>query len=120
MPKALASKASKDTTSQISVGDFKIDVVRKSIKNLHLSVYPPSGRVRIAVPRQMDDESIRLHIVSKLGWIKKHIARFEQVDRLSHREYITGESHYLEGKRYFECYPRLQHQPNQTERRRLH
>ena len=100
MPKALASKASKDITSQITVSDYKIDVVRKSIKNLHLSVYPPTGRIRIAVPKQMDDESIRLHIVSKLGWIKKHIARFEQVERLSHREYITGESHYLEGKRY--------------------
>jgi hypothetical protein len=100
MPKAVATKASKDITSQITVSDYKIDVVRKSIKNLHLSVYPPTGRIRIAVPKQMDDESIRLHIVSKLGWIKKHIARFEQVERLSHREYITGESHYLEGKRY--------------------
>lgn len=94
------SKANKESVSQITVADYKIDVVRKSIKNLHLSVYPPTGRIRIAVPQQLDDESIRLHIVSKLGWIKKHIARFQQVERLSHREYITGESHYLEGKRY--------------------
>ncbi len=99
-PGSSKTKASKESISQITVADYKIDVVRKSIKNLHLSVYPPTGRIRIAVPKQMDDESIRLHVVSKLGWIKKHIARFEQVQRLSHREYITGESHYLEGKRY--------------------
>ena len=85
---------------QIMVGDYTIDVVRKDIKNLHLAVYPPHGRMRIAVPKQLDDETIRLHLVTKLAWIKKHIARFEQVERLSQREYITGESHYLEGRRY--------------------
>lgn len=85
---------------QIMVGDYTIDVVRKDIKNLHLAVYPPHGRIRIAVPKQLDDETIRLHLVTKLAWIKKHIARFEQVERLSQREYITGESHYLEGRRY--------------------
>ncbi len=85
---------------QIMVGDYTIDVVRKDIKNLHLAVYPPHGRIRIAVPKQLDDETIRLHLVTKLAWIKKHIARFEQVERLSQREDITGESHYLEGRRY--------------------
>ncbi|MDY0152524.1 MAG: SprT family zinc-dependent metalloprotease [Candidatus Cloacimonas sp.] len=85
---------------QIKVGDYTIDVVRKDIKNLHLAVYPPHGRIRIAVPQELDDETIRLHLVSKLAWIKKHIAGFEQVERLSQREYITGESHYLEGRRY--------------------
>jgi predicted metal-dependent hydrolase len=85
---------------QIKVGDYTIDVVRKDIKNLHLAVYPPHGRIRIAAPLQVDDETIRLHIVSKLSWIKKHITKFQQVERLSMREYITGESHYLEGRRY--------------------
>jgi len=85
---------------QITVGQYTIDVVKKDIKNLHLAVYPPNGRIRIAVPKQLDDETIRLHIVSKLSWIKKQITKFEQADRLSNRDYVTGESHYLEGKRY--------------------
>lgn len=85
---------------QITVGQYTIDVVKKDIKNLHLAVYPPNGRIRIAVPKQLDDETIRLHIVSKLSWIKKQITKFEQAERLSQRDYITGESHYLEGKRY--------------------
>ncbi|MDD2230046.1 MAG: SprT family zinc-dependent metalloprotease [Candidatus Cloacimonetes bacterium] len=85
---------------QITVGDYTIDLVRKDIKNLHLSVSPPTGRIRLAVPRQLDDETIRRHIVSKLGWIKKHIAEFEQTERLSPLEYLSGESHYLAGKRY--------------------
>lgn len=85
---------------QITVGQYTIDVVKKDIKNLHLAVYPPNGRIRIAAPKQLDDETIRLHIVSKLSWIKKNIAKFEQADRLSSRDYVSGESHYLEGKRY--------------------
>jgi len=85
---------------QINVADYTIDVEKKDIKNLHLAVYPPHGRIRIAVPKELDDESIRLHIVSKLSWIKKQIAKFETAERLSNKDYITGESHYLEGKRY--------------------
>jgi predicted metal-dependent hydrolase len=52
------------------------------------------------VPKQLDDETIRLHVVSKLSWIKKQISKFEHAERLSNRDYVTGESHYLEGKRY--------------------
>ncbi|MCK9583843.1 MAG: M48 family metallopeptidase [Candidatus Cloacimonetes bacterium] len=85
---------------QITVGDYTIDVVRKDIKNLHLAIYPPTGRIRLAVPRKLDDETIRRHIVSKLSWIKKHIAQFEQAEGLPPLEYISGESHYLEGRRY--------------------
>jgi len=85
---------------QIEVAGYSIDVVHKKIKNLHMAVYPPTGRLRVAAPLHIDDEAIRLHIISKLGWIKKHIKHFQQQDRLSVREYITGESHYLRGKRY--------------------
>ncbi len=56
---------------QIIVNDIKIDVVRKDIKNLHLAVYPPSGRVRIAAPLKVDDEAVRLFAISKLSWIKR-------------------------------------------------
>lgn len=100
MPKAASPGAAKEISSQISVGDYRIEVLRKNIKNLHLSVHPPTGRIRISVPRQMDDESIRRYVVSKLAWIIKHLTGFEQVERHPHKDYISGESHYLEGKRY--------------------
>ena len=85
---------------QITVGDIVIDVVRKNIKNLHLSVHPPTGRVRIAVPLRVNDEAVRLFAVSKLSWIRKHQARFEGQARQTPREYVSGESHYLRGERY--------------------
>ncbi|MBK8810453.1 MAG: M48 family metallopeptidase [Acidobacteria bacterium] len=85
---------------QITVGNIQIDIVRKDIKNLHLAVYPPTGRVRIASPLTVDDEAVRLFAVSKLRWIKKHQKSFESQERQSAREYITGESHYFEGNRY--------------------
>jgi predicted metal-dependent hydrolase len=85
---------------QITVANIKIDVVKKKIKNLHLAVYPPTGRVRIAAPVQTNDEAIRLFAVSKLGWIKRHQRTFESQDRETPREFVSGESHYFNGKRY--------------------
>jgi predicted metal-dependent hydrolase len=85
---------------QITVANIKIDVVKKKIKNLHLAVYPPTGRVRIAAPVQTNDEAIRLFAVSKLGWIKRHQRTFENQDRETAREFVSGESHYYNGKRY--------------------
>ncbi|MDR0792197.1 MAG: M48 family metallopeptidase [Chitinophagaceae bacterium] len=85
----------------ITVSNIKIDVVKKNIKNLHLAVYPPTGRVRIAAPEQTNDEAIRLFAVSKLGWIKRHQRTFETQDRETTREFVSGESHYFNGKRYF-------------------
>jgi len=57
---------------QITVSDIKIDVISKDIKNIHLGVYPPTGRVRIAAPLKMNEDAIRLFAISKLGWIKRH------------------------------------------------
>ena len=85
---------------QIIVNDIKIDVVRKDIKNLHLAVYPPSGRVRIAAPLKVDDEAVRLFAISKLSWIKKNQAKYINQDRQSERKFISGESHYFKGQRY--------------------
>lgn len=84
----------------ITVSNIKIDVVKKDIKNLHLAVYPPTGRVRIAAPLRTNDEAIRLFAVSKLGWIKRHQRTFVSQDREVAREYVSGESHYYFGKRY--------------------
>ena len=85
---------------QIVISNIKIDVVKKDIKNLHLAVYPPTGRVRIAAPLKTKNETIRLFAVSKLGWIKRHQRTFEGQVRESAREFTSGESHYFNGKRY--------------------
>lgn len=85
---------------QILVNDLVIDVVRKEIKNLHLAVYPPDGRVRVAAPLHVDDEAVRLFAVSKLAWIRRQRAKFEEQERQSAREYVSGESHYFQGRRY--------------------
>lgn len=77
-----------------------MQVVRKAIKNLHLSVCPPDGHVRLAVPLHMTDDNVRLAVVTRLSWIKKQQANFQAQPRQSEREIVTGESHYVFGKRY--------------------
>lgn len=77
-----------------------VEIVRKDIKNLHLGVYPPNGRVRVAVPLRLDDEAVRLAVITRLQWIRRQQDGFEQQDRQSKREMITGESHYVRGRRY--------------------
>ena len=84
----------------IEVNGLQVEVVRKDIKNLHLAVYPPQGRVRIAVPVRLDDEAVRLAVVSRLGWVHRKRTILKEQERQSEREMITGESHYVEGHRY--------------------
>src|SRR6266852_2908926 len=85
---------------QITVHGLVVDVVRKDIKNLHLAVYPPAGRVRVAAQLQVNDEAVRLLIISRLAWIKRQQAKFESQERQSAREFVSGESHYYQGNRY--------------------
>lgn len=85
---------------QLVVGDVTVEVVRKDIKNLHVGVYPPAGRVRVAAPLRVDDEAVRLAIISRLAWIRRQQSSFEQQERQSLRELVTGESHYFQGRRY--------------------
>jgi hypothetical protein len=85
---------------QIVLGDIRIDVLKKDIKNIHLSVYPPSGKVRISAPLRMDTDTIRIFAISKLGWIKKQQTKLREQERETPREYINRESHYYLGKRY--------------------
>ncbi|MCC6956442.1 MAG: M48 family metallopeptidase [Anaerolineales bacterium] len=85
---------------QIEVNGLVVDVVRKDIKNLHLAVYPPTGRVRVAAPLLVSDEAVRLAVISKLAWIKRQQGKFEEQDRETPREYVSGESHYFQGRRY--------------------
>jgi predicted metal-dependent hydrolase len=87
-------------THRITVGGIVIEVERKDIKNLHLGVYPPHGRVRVAAPLVVSDEAVRLAVIGKLGWIKRQKTKFAGQSRQSQREMVNGESHYFMGRRY--------------------
>ena len=86
--------------AQIQLGDIAIDVAFKDIKNVHLSVYPPTGRVRISAPLRMNLDTIRVFAISKLGWIKQQQKKLREQERETPREYLDRESHYVWGKRY--------------------
>ena len=86
--------------TQLKLGDIAVDVVLKDIKNVHLSVYPPTGRVRISAPQRMNLDTIRLFAISKLGWIKQQQTKLREQERETPREYLDRESHYVWGKRY--------------------
>lgn len=85
---------------QIKLGDIHLDVVRKDIKNVHLSVHPPTGRVRISAPLRMNLDTLRVFAISKLSWIKKHQNKYRNQKRETPREYVSRESHYFLGKRH--------------------
>ena len=80
--------------ARIEIRGIEVEIVRKDIKHLHLGVYPPEGRVRVAAPLRLDDDAVRL------AWIRRKRAEFQGQDRQSRREFVTGESHYFEGRRY--------------------
>lgn len=85
---------------QITVGGLDVEVVRKPIKNLHLGVYPPDGRIRVAAPVGISDEAVRLAVVTRMGWIKRQQSKFDNQPRQSERSYVSGESHFFFGQRY--------------------
>jgi len=86
--------------TQLKLGDISVHVALKDIKNVHLSVYPPTGRVHISAPKQMSLDTIRVFAVSKLGWIKQQQKKLQAQERETRREYLDRESHYVWGRRY--------------------
>jgi predicted metal-dependent hydrolase len=86
--------------TQMELDNITIDVVLKDIKNVHLSVHPPTGRVRISAPSHMNLDTIRVFAISKLGWIKQQQKKLREQERETPREYLDHESHYVWGKRY--------------------
>ena len=84
----------------IELGEIVVDVLKKNIKNIHLSVYPPAGKVRISAPMRMKLDTIRVFAISKLGWIKQQQKKLRAQERETPREYLERESHYVWGKRY--------------------
>ena len=85
---------------RIELGDIPVEVVLKDIKNVHLSVNPPAGRVRISAPRNTSLDTLRVFALSKLGWIRQQQAKLREQERETPRDYVDRESHYLWGKRY--------------------
>lgn len=87
------------TSAYLTVRGLDIDIVRKDIKHLHVGVYPPAGRVRVAAPSGLDDEQIRLAVIQRLSWIRRQRKELQTAARQSLREMVTGESHYVWGVR---------------------
>ena len=86
---------------QIEISGITIDIQKKNIKNMHLAVLPPDGKVRVSAPMHLSDESIAMFVRTKLGWIKKQQEKFALQPRQSEREFISGETLYVFGKQYF-------------------
>ena len=88
------------TASHLTVAGLAIEVIFKDIKNLHISVYPPVGRVRVAAPHRLDEEAIRLTVIQRLPWIRKQRQQLQDADRQTERRMVSGETHYVWGERY--------------------
>lgn len=90
----------KTNNHHIEVGGLSVEIVRKDIKNFYIGVHPPNGRVRVSAPLHLDDDAVRMAIITRLGWIRRQQEAFEGQERQSQREFVTGESHYFVGRRY--------------------
>lgn len=86
--------------NKLSIYGIEVDTIKKDIKNIHIGVYPPNGRVRVATPLKTTDEKIKHIVLTKMDWIKKQQRKFKEQERETKREYVSGESHYFMGKRY--------------------
>lgn len=84
----------------LHVQGLNVEVARKPIKNLHVAVYPPDGHVRVSAPQHLDDETLRLAVIDRLAWIRRQQRTLRGQPRESKREMVTGETHYLWGRRY--------------------
>lgn len=82
------------------IDDIDIEVEFKPIKNTHLSVYPPDGRVHVSAPNYLSEEDVRSYVVSKWDWVLKQRREIAETPRQTEREYVSGENHFLFGSRY--------------------
>lgn len=81
------------------INGFNVDIQRKKVKNINLHVYP-NLRIKASVPEKMELSLIKRMIVSKEAWIYDRLKKYEMQIRTTKRKYISGEDHYLNGKRY--------------------
>jgi predicted metal-dependent hydrolase len=87
-------------TETIKLGEISILVTRKAIKNVHLSVHPPEGRVTLAAPSGTRLEVARAYAISKLSWIREQQKKLKAQARETPRLFIERESHTLWGRRH--------------------
>lgn len=84
----------------IIIEDIDVEVAKKKIKNIRISIQPPDGKVKLSVPYNMNEDEVRIFLISKLSWIKKHKSKFKLQERQRPNEFLSGEIHYLFGKEY--------------------
>lgn len=85
----------------LNIAGIPIEVCKKNIKNMHLYVKPPNGRVVVSAPLSMSDEAIERFVRTKTSWIKAQVSKFDHQLRQSTREYVTGETLYVWGRQYY-------------------
>ena len=86
---------------QVIISGISVSVIRKPIKNMHLYVKPPDGHVEVSAPKDLSDESIKMFIRTRIGWIRRQMDKFEQQPRQTKREYVSGETLYIWGRQYY-------------------
>ena len=84
----------------LQLGDISIELTRKAVKHVHLSVHPPDGRVTLVAPKGTRSEVARAYAISKLAWIRTQQAKFVKQARETQRRFIVRETHFLWGRRY--------------------
>ena len=94
-------KRRKEVLMTMKIHDIEIEIIKKNIRNLHLSVLPPNGSVRISAPLFVSDENIRLFAISKISWIRTQQSKFAGQLRHSKREFVSGETICIGGKQYY-------------------
>ncbi len=106
-------------SKRLQVGDIAVEVVLKNIKNIHLSVHPPAGQVRMSAPRRLSLDTLRIFALSKLDWIRRQQRKLREQARETPREYLDRESHFVWGQRYLlaieesDAAPTVELQPQQ-------
>ena len=106
-------------SKRLQVSDIAVEVVLKNIKNIHLSVHPPAGQVRMSAPRRLSLDTLRIFAISKLDWIRRQQRKLREQARETPREYLDRESHFVWGQRYLlaieesDAAPTVELQPQQ-------
>ncbi len=97
---SLISSGPMTNTDTLDIAGLTVEIVRKKIKNLHIGVYPPDGRVRAAVPPAMSEDAVRVAVLSRLGWIRRKQKEFARQEREPRRRFVSGETHHVFGRPY--------------------
>ena len=101
-------------SESIELGDISIEITRKDIKNVHLSVHPPDGRVTLAAPSTTRLDVARAYAISKLDWIRDQQVKLAKQARETRRKFVGRESHYLWGRRYLMTIKQKEAKPSVT------